>query len=165
MGRQCFQGSRRRFLKNSASILGGVGLISLFGKQEAHALTVQQGQLILANARSMIGVPYKYGSTDLPRSTDCSALTRAAYASARISIRRTAAEQYLDCRYSANVPGALVFFRGTDPNRPASMITHVGINVGNGRMVNANSYNGKVVEEQWQGNSYWMRYFAGCGTL
>ena len=105
------------------------------------------------------------GQRTCPEAPTAVRLPAPRYASASIAIRRTAAEQYHDCRYAANVPGALVFFRGTDPNRPATMITHVGINVGNGWMVNANSYRGKVVEERWHGNSYWMAYFVTCATL
>lgn len=153
--------SRRSILRQSAILLGGAGLC-LLSDEKAHALTVAHGQQIYAYAHSKLGVPYAL-PPNWPLSTDCSRLTQAAYGAVGISIPRTAAAQWSACRYSANVLGALVFF-ATDPMHPG-VVTHVGVNRGDGVMIDANSNMGKVVEESWAGSSYWIHHFIGCATL
>ncbi|HEV7280930.1 MAG TPA: NlpC/P60 family protein [Pirellulaceae bacterium] len=111
----------------------------------------------------MIGIPYAWGAPKWPRNTDCSSLTQSAYAAAGISIPRTSLYQFRACRYSTTAVGALIFF-WTDDARPG-LVTHVGINVGNGSMVNANSVAGRVVEENWNGSSYWNRRLIACASL
>lgn len=82
-------------------------------------------------AYSKLGSPYVWGATG-PDAFDCSGLTQAAYRSAGISLPRTTYAQ-IDAgrRVSRSElrPGDLVFFY--------SGISHVGIYVGNGRMIHA----------------------------
>jgi hypothetical protein len=142
----------------AAALFGGV----LLTQGSASALSSNQGLVILAAARRMIGTPYVWGGPQFPRNTDCSSLTQWAYAQANLRIPRVAADQFRACTYSANVPGALVFFNTTEAR---GAITHVGVNAGNGRFVNANSAAGRVIEEQWQGNGYWAPRFIACATF
>ncbi|MFK4101436.1 NlpC/P60 family protein [Streptomyces sp. NPDC019531] len=82
-------------------------------------------------AYAKLGSPYVWGATG-PDAFDCSGLIQAAYRSAGISLPRTTYAQ-IDAgqRVSRSelLPGDLVFFY--------SGISHVGLYVGNGRMVHA----------------------------
>ncbi len=154
--------TRRRMLLQTGRLFAGAGLATLLGDHKAFALTAAQGQLIYTNALSMQGVAYVLGAPGWPQNTDCSKLTQGAYGSARILIPRTAAEQFRACRISTNMKGALIFF-ATDDARPG-VVTHVGINRGDGTMVDANSAQGVVIEENWSRSNYWARRFVASGT-
>ena len=82
-------------------------------------------------AYSKLGSPYVWGATG-PDAFDCSGLVQAAYRSAGISLPRTTYAQ-IDAgqRVSRSelLPGDLVFFY--------SGITHVGLYIGDGRMIHA----------------------------
>ncbi len=137
-------------------------IIAFIVVDQAFALTATQGATIVQIARSKIETAYKLPPDGFPKNTDCSLLTQFCYQQAGITIPRTAAQQYGWCTKCSNQPGSLLFF-WTDDTRPG-VVTHVGINLGNGKMINANSKQGKVVEEQWQGNAYWQRRLVTSGT-
>ncbi|MFI1162306.1 NlpC/P60 family protein [Streptomyces sp. NPDC020801] len=85
----------------------------------------------VAYAYDKLGSPYVWGATG-PDAFDCSGLVQAAYRSAGISLPRTTYSQIDAGRRvsrSELLPGDLVFFY--------SGISHVGIYVGNGRMIHA----------------------------
>ncbi|WP_086693945.1 C40 family peptidase [Streptomyces recifensis] len=85
----------------------------------------------VAYAYRKLGSPYVWGATG-PDAFDCSGLIQAAYRSAGISLPRTTYAQINAGRRvsrSQLQPGDLVFFY--------SGISHVGIYVGNGRMIHA----------------------------
>ncbi|KUN84438.1 C40 family peptidase [Streptomyces griseoruber] len=82
-------------------------------------------------AYSKLGSPYVWGATG-PNAFDCSGLVLAAYRSAGVSLPRTTYAQIgVGRRVSRSElrPGDLVFFY--------SGITHVGLYIGNGRMIHA----------------------------
>ncbi|MFE9935070.1 C40 family peptidase [Streptomyces hirsutus] len=82
-------------------------------------------------AYQKLGSPYVWGSTG-PNAFDCSGLVQAAYRSAGVSLPRTTYAQINAGRRVARSelrPGDLVFFY--------SGITHVGLYIGNGRMIHA----------------------------
>ncbi|MFJ2816732.1 NlpC/P60 family protein [Streptomyces sp. NPDC087294] len=85
----------------------------------------------VAYAYAKLGSPYVWGATG-PYSFDCSGLVQAAYRAAGVSLPRTTYAQIGSGRRvprSELRPGDLVFFY--------SGISHVGIYVGNGRMIHA----------------------------
>jgi len=85
----------------------------------------------VAYAYQKLGSPYVWGATG-PDAFDCSGLTQAAYRAAGVSLPRTTYAQIGAGRSvprSALLPGDLVFFY--------SGISHVGIYVGDGRMIHA----------------------------
>jgi len=102
----------------------------------AEAPTVAASQAV-AFALAQLGTPYRWGGDGLEEGGfDCSGLVHAAYQVAGIQLPRTAQAQYdaglhlpLD---SPLLPGDLVFF-GTGP----ANVTHVGIVVSSGQMVDA----------------------------
>ncbi|WP_030233551.1 MULTISPECIES: C40 family peptidase [unclassified Streptomyces] len=82
-------------------------------------------------AYQKLGSPYVWGATG-PDAFDCSGLVQAAYRSAGVSLPRTTYSQIDAGRRvsrSELLPGDLVFFYAG--------ISHVGIYVGNGRMIHA----------------------------
>ncbi len=96
----------------------------------------------LAFAKAQIGKSYRLGATG-PSAYDCSGLVKAAYASVGISLPRTSQAQFGAGRAvsrSELQPGDLVFFY--------SGISHVGIYMGNGVMVDARNSRVGVVYSQ-----------------
>ncbi len=101
------------------------------------------GGRIAASALAFLGAPYAPGGTG-GNGFDCSGLALRVYADCGIPLPRTAAEQSEAgeaIARSALAPGDLVFFSagrgrggGTAPPGPP---THVGIYIGDGRMVHA----------------------------
>jgi cell wall-associated NlpC family hydrolase len=95
----------------------------------------------LAFARSQVGKPYVWGATG-PDSYDCSGLTQAAWNAAGISLPRTTYDQVnagTTVSLSNAQPGDLVFFYDD--------VTHVGIYIGNGKMIHAPKPGAYVREE------------------
>ncbi len=85
----------------------------------------------IAYAMSKVGGPYVYGGTG-PTGFDCSGLTGAAWRAAGVSLPRTSQAQYsvgVPVSMSQLQPGDLVFYY--------SGITHVGMYIGNGKIVHA----------------------------
>jgi peptidoglycan DL-endopeptidase CwlO len=106
-------------------------------------------------AYAQIGKPYQYGAEG-PGSYDCSGLTMRAWGAAGVSITRTTNSQYAATKRvsKANLqPGDLVFFSG---------LGHVGIYVGNGKMVHA-PRTGKNVEEVSITSGYYLSNYYGAG--
>lgn len=87
-------------------------------------------------ALAQVGTPYLWGGESPGVGFDCSGLVQHAYATAGLMLPRTAQTQYdagpLLQTGAALQPGDLVFF-GSGPTN----VTHVGIALGQGRMVDA----------------------------
>jgi cell wall-associated NlpC family hydrolase len=109
----------------------------------------------VAFAVAQVGVPYQWGG-DGPaagQGFDCSGLTQAAYAAAGLALPRTAQGQYdATPRLAAGAalePGDLLFFGAT-----AGAITHVGLYVGGGLMVDAPHTGADVRTEPYRWSDY-----------
>ena len=88
--------------------------------------------LAIAAADSQIGVPYVWGTSSPGHSFDCSGLTMWAWGQAGVYLPHSSAMQAAttpDVSYSDLQPGDLVFFY--------SPISHVGLYVGGGMMIDA----------------------------
>jgi len=91
---------------------------------------VTKGDRVARIALSEVGVPYVWGG-ESPNGFDCSGLVRFAYGRVGISLPHSSYALYdLGRAVSRNrlLPGDVLFFSG---------LGHVGIYVGNGRMVHA----------------------------
>ncbi|MEW9520598.1 C40 family peptidase [Streptomyces tubercidicus] len=100
-----------------------------------------KGAKALAFARAQIGKPYVWGATG-PTSYDCSGLTQAAWKAAGVDLPRTTWDQVKEGQRVATKdlqPGDLVFFYDD--------ISHVGMYIGDGKMVHAPKPGAKVREE------------------
>ena len=84
---------------------------------------------VLGYAQAELGKPYVFGDEG-PNTFDCSGLVQFVYGKAGISTPRTSEEQQAWAKpVTSPLPGDLVFY-----GQPAH---HVGIYLGNGRMINA----------------------------
>lgn len=108
------------------------------------------GAVALAWALQQVGKPYAWGGAG-PDAFDCSGLALRAWEAAGVELPRVAADQYGAGGHvpvDQAAPGDLVFF-ATDPSDPAT-IEHVGISLGDGRMVDAPHTGAAVrVEQVW----------------
>src|SRR3990170_4989192 len=89
-------------------------------------------QAVLDAAYSMIGTPYRLGGSSPETGFDCSGFTMWSWAHAGVSFPHSSAAQYAALPHVARAdlqPGDLVFFYNP--------ISHVGIYVGGGRMIDS----------------------------
>ncbi len=97
---------------------------------EAHVTDLMGGPAV-QYALSKVGYSYVYGASG-PSSFDCSGLTMAAWSAAGVSLPHSSSAQYSSGRHiseSELQPGDLVFYY--------SPISHVGMYIGDGKIVNA----------------------------
>lgn len=116
---------------------------------------------LLTEAGTWIGTQYVYGG-ETRAGTDCSGLVMSLYRDVcGVKIPRTTRDQVRYCTQIARnrlVPGDLIFFgRGASPDS----VSHVGMYIGDGRMVHASSSRGVIVSSFDSG--YWAeRYTTGA---
>lgn len=112
------------------------------------------GDAIVATARQYLGVPYLWGGTT-PNGFDCSGLVQYVYKKNGISTPRIAKDQVFGGRIipqSEARPGDLVGFTGNNYG-------HIGIYLGNGRILDASS-KGRPVQERaiWSAPHVFVTY-------
>lgn len=115
----------------------------------------------LLKALSMIGTPYKFGSSNPEKGLDCSGFVKHVYKeSADISLPRSAADMSKQGEKVVKAelkPGDLVFF-----NTRKKPNSHVGIYAGDGTFVHASSSRTKEVTVSRIGEKYWATRFNGA---
>ena len=115
---------------------------------------------VVAQALAMTGQPYRPGGM-APGGFDCSGLVTYAYRQAGFRLPRRAIDQAEQARKlppRALAPGDLLFFRID------GAVSHVGIYMGEGRMVHAPS-SGKSVRVDAIDPDYWAPRYAGALTM
>lgn len=121
-----------------AVVYGGGSRFAPEGDAQVPASVPGPAGRVVAFAFSQLGKPYRWGAAG-PASYDCSGLTMMAWNRAGVGLPHNAARQY---RSTAPVsrsqlrPGDLVFFY-----RP---ISHVGVYIGNGKMIHAPEFGENV---------------------
>jgi cell wall-associated NlpC family hydrolase len=119
----------------------------------------------LEAAMSAQGAPYIWsGESWEEGGFDCSGLMQWAYQQAGIQLPRTAAEQYNATKRITSQelqPGDLIFFAGTTD---APGITHVGMYIGNGQMIQAPK-EGDIVKIVSINDAYWSQHTVGYGRV
>ena len=114
-----------------------LALAQSYGQTQAQTVAAgTAGGIAVDWALAQIGTPYIWGGETPGVGFDCSGLVQAAYKAAGITLPRVAQDQY-DATIKLGPgdplePGDLVFFGGSTAD-----VTHVGIYVGNGQMVDA----------------------------
>ena len=140
-----------------------IGGGSDIGNVDASPLGAENYQILMNEALRFNGWPYQWGGVSPSTSFDCSGLTQYVYAKIGYNLPRTAAEQRMaTIPIAMPQPGDLVFFKGTNSERPANAITHVGIYVDENRMFDAS--NSGIGYHNWS-TGYWGKHFAGFGRV
>ena len=119
-------------------------------------VSVSAGQAIADEALKHVGKAYVYGASG-PNAFDCSGFALYVYRQFGYSLNRTAADQMYHGTPVAKsdlIPGDLVFFN----NRGTNYIGHVGIYIGNNKMVHASTSSTGVIISDLDSGYYTERY-------
>ena len=128
----------------------------------AEALTDSEFAPIYKEAQKYVGTPYVWGGSTPETGFDCSGYVCWVYNQNGYNVGRTTANglwsksQHIS--EAEAKPGDLVFFEGTYDTPGKS---HVGIYLGNGKMVSA----GDPIKYADIHSSYWQKYLSGFGRL
>lgn len=120
------------------------------------------GDAVVQSAEKYLGVPYVFGGTNPATGLDCSGLVQRAYADLGVKLPRTAAEQAKVGQPVASLaqaqPGDLVAF--------GQPVDHIGIYLGNGKMVVAPHTGDKVkIESVYTTPTAIRRIVGGTGAM
>jgi cell wall-associated NlpC family hydrolase len=121
-----------------ASAAASAGLNTTSATSSGTGTASASESAVVAEAQKYIGVPYLWGGTDPAKGLDCSGFTQLVYGNLGVDLPRTSSQQATAGRAVASVadarPGDLVFF---DHSSSRAGIDHVGIYIGNGKMMAA----------------------------
>jgi cell wall-associated NlpC family hydrolase len=109
-------------------------------------LNVPQRDSIIENTRELLGVRYKWAGLNPAKGLDCSGIVKYVFAKLGIELPHRAAElaklgDAVTKDTSEMQPGDLLVF-----GKKGKRISHVGIYVGDGKMIHASSSSRRVVE-------------------
>ena len=128
----------------------------------AEALTDSEFAAIYKEAQKYVGTPYVWGGSTPETGFDCSGYVCWVYNQNGYNVGRTTANGLWNKSQHISEaeakPGDLVFFEGTYDTPGKS---HVGIYLGNGKMVSA----GDPIKYADIHSSYWQKYLSGFGRL
>ena len=126
------------------------------------ALTDEEFAAIYKEAQKYVGTPYVWGGSTPETGFDCSGYVCWVYNQNGYNVGRTTANGLWNKSQHISEaeakPGDLVFFEGTYDTPGKS---HVGIYLGNGKMVSA----GDPIKYADIHSSYWQKYLSGFGRL
>ncbi len=115
---------------------------------------------VVSLAKKQVGKRYVWGATG-PSSFDCSGLTQYLYKNCGKSIPRVSGDQYSSSskiKKSSLKKGDLVFFSGSS----GGSVGHVGIYIGDNKMIHAANSNTGVVTTSMS-DSYYVKHYIGAG--
>lgn len=141
---------------------GGIGLDGTFIPGEP----IGDGsyQALIAEAEKYLGYPYVWGGSTPATSFDCSGYVCWVYTQSGVYNlpRTTAMGIYNQCSIIPKTeakPGDLIFFTGTYAT--SKPVSHVGIYVGNNRMIHC----GSPISYANTDSAYWKKHFYAFGRL
>lgn len=125
----------------------------------------EEAQKLIATALGFVGYPYVYGGKTPSSGFDCSGFTMYIYGQYGYPIHRIADDQATNgiaVEFNNLQPGDLILFSNTYSS--SDWITHVGIYIGDGKMVHAaNSKRGITVDSIVSG--YYHNHYAGARRI
>ena len=140
----------------------GSGAPGIVYTVSAEALTDTEFAAIYEEAKKYVGTSYVWGGSTPETGFDCSGYVCWVYNQNGYDVGRTTAnglwQKSQHISEAEAKPGDLVFFKGTYDTPGMS---HVGIYLGNGKMVSA----GDPIKYADIHSSYWQQYLAGFGRL
>ena len=109
-------------------------------------LSSMQRDSIIDHTRSLLGVKYKWAGINPAKGLDCSGIVKYVFAKLGVELPHRAAElakmgDPIVKDTAAMQPGDLLVF-----GKPGKRISHVGIYVGDGKMIQASSSSHRVIE-------------------
>ncbi len=126
--------------------------------------TDKQLKKLMAEARSWIGTPYLYGGATKGKGTDCSGMIMQLFNDVYgLKLPRSSAMQREVARpvkFDKMRPGDLIFFT---TGKSSSRVNHVGLYVGDNRMIHASSSRG--VMESALNLPYWQQAYHSSGCV
>lgn len=132
--------------------------------EAAPTVTPAAANRIISMGKKYIGRPYEFGArTGQTRTFDCSSYVQFLYGKQGIRLPRTArAQATRGTRIAvANLkPGDLLFFSVPGRFRSDKTVGHVGIYMGNGRMIHASPPKVQIINVA--ASSYWKRVYLGA---
>ncbi|MDQ0338417.1 cell wall-associated NlpC family hydrolase [Caldalkalibacillus uzonensis] len=139
-------------------------------QEEVPALSSTKADAIIRTARRYIGTPYEFGApSGSTRTFDCSSFTQYVFGVNGISLPRTSRQQAAlrhtnRARYipvSQLRKGDLVFFYWPGRYSSNRIVGHVGIYMGNGRMIHTTPNRGVHIVNA-AASSYWRQTYLGA---
>ncbi len=129
-------------------------------QSEPEAQSKPSAAEIIEYAKSYLGVKYTYGGTSPDTGFDCSGFTKYVFDKFGIKLNRVSSDQAtqgIEVAKDDLMPGDLVF---SDTDGGNNNITHVGIYIGEGLFINAQSSNstGQITIADIN-SSYWQRTY------
>ncbi len=146
---------------NEPSLVDGTAPSASEAEDLMFAASAGPRNAVVQEARRHIGTRYRYATCSAIRMS-CTCLTKTTWAKfghtlSMAEISQWKYEPSKRIKYKANlVPGDIVFFR-----EGGTVLTHVGIYSGNGNIVHASKFFGKVVESKMR----YIRGYAGAQRL
>ncbi len=138
-------------------------LLSFSVNVEASSNTSMGDQLV-QTAQKYLGKPYLYGSSEYSTASfDCSSFTKRVFGEKGIWLPRTTSDQFghgTPIHKDQLKQGDLLFYATGSPGR----VSHVGIYVGNGKMINAASSNGVSYADAFS-PYYWGPRYLGARRI
>ena len=123
--------------------------------------TTELTNAIVANAKALVGKPYKKGTYG-PDTFDSAGFVYYVLFNEGIEVTKQSCQEYSTIGSWKKIedkadlqPGDILFFYSDD----FTEINHAGIYIGNSKMIDASSANGKVTERSWE-TDYWQEHFA-----
>ena len=116
------------------------------------------GENIAAFAKKYVGYPYTYGGTTPGAGFDCSGFVYYVYNSCGISLSRSCSVQStsgIAVSKDSLQPGDIIFFN----NGANGSIGHVGIYIGDGKIVHAKNSNSGITIDSINGGGYYDTYY------
>lgn len=114
------------------------------------------GENVALFAMGYLGYPYVYGASSPETGFDCSGFVKFVMNSCGYEVNRVAADQALNGRAVSDaerLPGDLLFFASSEYG-----IDHVGIYIGNGKMIHASQETTGVIISELSGDYYTSCY-------
>jgi len=140
--------------KQASSKARKKGVVAAITEREANPagpfarLTSTQRDSIIENTRSLLGVRYKWAGLNPAKGLDCSGIVKYVFSKLGVELPHRAAElakmgDPISKDTAAMQPGDLLVF-----GKAGRRISHVGIYVGDGKMIHASSSSHHVVETE-----------------